>query len=122
MITYRRINGATVKDFVIDACRWHVDSEAKRFKQRALDHFRERYTVLLDFLRSEALLTQPSLGQNVTDWLEFEFRQSHLTDEGCELVKLCHGTWNPAFGQAHTQRHLVSWRRKLTELRTVNSS
>jgi hypothetical protein len=106
-----------VKDFVIDACRWHVDPEAVPYKQRALDHFRERYTVLLDFLRSEELLADPSVGQGVSDWMGFEFRRSHLTEEGFALVKLCHGKWNPAFGQGHTQRHLTQWRRKLAALR-----
>jgi hypothetical protein len=106
-----------MKDFVIDACRWHVDAEDAPYKQRALDHFRERYTVLLEFLRSEGLLADPSVGKDVADWLGFEFRQSHLTEEGFELVKQCHGTWNPAFGQGATQRHLVQWRRKLAKLR-----
>ena len=106
-----------MKDLLIDACRWHVDAEAKSHKQRALDHFRDRYTVLLDFLRVEGLLTDTTLGQEVPDWLEFEFRRAHLTDEGYELVRQCHGTWNPAFGQGHTQRHLTQWRRKLARLR-----
>ena len=83
-----------MKDLMIDACRWHVDAEAKPNKQRALDHFREIYTVLLDFLRVEGLLAEPTLGQEVPDWLEFEFYRTHLTDEGYELVRLCHGTWN----------------------------
>ena len=102
-----------MNDLVIDACRWHVDSEAEPYKQRALDHFRERYTVLFDFLRAEGLLADSSVGQEVANWLGFEFRQSHLTAEGFALVKLCHGTWNPAFGQGHLQRHLIQWRRKL---------
>lgn len=106
-----------MKDLVIDSCRWHVGAEAAPYKQRALDHFRERYTVLLDFLRAEGLLTDPSLGQEVSDWLTFEFRQSHLTVEGFELVKLCYGGWNPAFGQGHTQRHLTQWNRILAQLR-----
>jgi len=108
-----------VKDLVIDACRWYVDAEAKPYKQRALDHFRDRYTVLLDFLRAERLLADPSFAQDVLDWLGFEFRRSHLTDEGFALVKLCHGAWNPAFGQGQTRRHLVQWRRKLAGLRTT---
>ena len=102
---------------MIDACRWHVDAEAAPYKQRALDHFRDRYTVLFNFLRSEGLLADPTLGQNVADWSAFEFRASQLTDEGLALVKRCHGAWNPAFGQGHTQRHLVQWRRKLAGLR-----
>jgi hypothetical protein len=106
-----------LQDLVIDACRWHVDVEAARHKQRALEHFRDRYTMLLDFLRAEGLLAEPSFGQAVSDWLAFEFRRSHLTDEGYELVRLCHGTWNPAYGQAHTQRHLIQWRRKLGRVR-----
>lgn len=102
-----------MEDLVIDACRWHVDAEAAPYKQRALDHFRDRYTVLLEFLRAEELLADPSLGRDVSDWLEFQLRRSHLTGEGYELVRQCHGTWNPAFGQGHTRRHLVQWRRKL---------
>ena len=106
-----------VKDLVIDACRWHVDAEAAPYKQRALDHFRDRYTVLLDFLRAESLLAEPLLGKEVSDWMAFELRRSHLTEEGIALAKLCHGTWNPAFGQGNTQRHLIQWRRKLAVLR-----
>ncbi len=106
-----------MNDMVIDACRWHVDAESAPYKQRSLDDFRDRYTVLLDFLRAEGLLANQCVGQEVSDWLAFEFRQSHLTAEGWELVKLCHGNWNPAFGQGHTQRHLIQWRRKLAGLR-----
>ena len=106
-----------VSDLVIDACRWHVEAEAAPYRQRALDHFRDRYTVLLDFLRAEGLLADPSVGQDVSDWPGFELRRSHLTDEGYELVRQCHGTWSPAFGQGHTQRHLAQWRRKLARLR-----
>jgi hypothetical protein len=73
--------------------------------------------VLLYFLWDQGLLADPSLGHDVPDWLVFEFRASHLTEEGLALVKLCHGSWNPAFGQGHTQRHLVQWRRKLARLR-----
>jgi hypothetical protein len=108
---------AHLKDLVIDSCHWHVDAEAAPYKQRALDHFRDRYTMLLDFLRAEGLLADPSVGQDVSDWLSFEFRQSHLTEEGFALVKLCHSRWNPAFGEGHTQRHLIQWRRKLAGLR-----
>jgi hypothetical protein len=96
-----------------------MDAESDPYKQRALDHFRDRYLVLLDFLRSEQLLTDPTFGQSVKDWQVFEFRQSHLTPEGYALVRLCHGTWNPAFGQGHTQRHLIQWRRKLAALRAA---
>ena len=107
-----------MKDLVVDACRWHVEAESPPYKQRALEHFRDKYMVLLNFLRTNDLLRDPTLGQNVNDWLAFEFRQSHLTDEGFALVKLSHGNWSSAFGQAHTQRHLVSWKRRLAELRS----
>lgn len=106
-----------MSDPVIDACRWHVDAETRRYKQRAFEHFRDRYTVLLTFLRAEGLLANPTLGEDVTDWDLFELRESHLTAEGNALVTLCIGTWNPAFGQGQTQRHLVQWRRKLARLR-----
>jgi hypothetical protein len=106
-----------VKDLVIDACRWHVEYEALPFQQRAKEQFAARYNVLLNFLRTEGLLIDPSLGEAVPDWIAFEFRQSHLTPLGFALVKLCHGSWNPAFEQAHTQRHLTQWKRKLAVLR-----
>jgi hypothetical protein len=108
-----------MKDLIISACAWHIEAEAQPYKKRALDHFRDCYTVLLDFLRAEGLLADPSVGCNVKNWAKFEFRKSHLTDEGFELVKLCHGTWNPSFGQGHTQRHLVQWRRKLAAMRSL---
>src|SRR5262249_37734379 len=99
-----------MKDFVIDACRWQVDAEAKQYKKPALEHFRDRSIVLLTFLRTEGLLRVPDFGQNVKDWLKFTLRASDLTENGVALVKLCHGSWNPAFGQGHTQRHLQQWK------------
>jgi hypothetical protein len=106
-----------MSDLIIDACSWHVDREAPEFKQRAFESFRNRYKVLLAFLVSEGLLIDPAIASNV-DWKAFEFRRSHLTEEGFGLVKLCHGTWSPAFEQAHTQKHLVQWKRKLSALRS----
>src|SRR5262249_42247435 len=88
--------GTTVD--LIDACRLHVEAEAAPSKKQALDHFRERYTVLLDFLRSEGLLADSTLGKDLSDWTSFEFRKSHLTKEGYELVRRCHGKWRPAYG------------------------
>ncbi len=94
-------------DLVIDACSWHVDRESRKYKQRALDHFRECYTVLLDWMRGEKLLRNPSSGQDVSDWMQFEFRKSDLTEDGWELVRRCHGNWNPAYGHGNTRRHLI---------------
>jgi hypothetical protein len=105
------------KDFIISACRWHVDPEARRYKQRALEHYRDCWTVLLDFLRTNGLLSDPNFGRNMRDWMTFEIRVSDLTEEGLALCKMCLGTWNPSFGQGHTQRHLVQWKRKLAKLR-----
>lgn len=102
---------------MIDACRWHVDAEGRAYKRRALEHFRDRYAVLLEFLRDEGLLADPSLGREVSDWPSFELRRSHLTDEGYELVRLCLGKWNPGFGQGASRRHLTRWRRELAGLR-----
>jgi hypothetical protein len=106
-----------MEDHVIDACRWHVEAEALTNRPRALDHFRDRYTVLLDFLRAEGLLRDPAFGQDVRDWPRFEIRTSDLIEEGLALFRACHGKWSPAFGQARSQRHLVQWRRRLAELR-----
>jgi hypothetical protein len=102
----------------LDACRWHVDAEAPPYKTRALEHFRDRYSVLLDFLRAEGLLANPALGQSVPNWMDFEFHDGDLTPLGRTLVRLCIGTWNPAFGHGHTQRHLVQWKRRLKDLRS----
>ena len=105
-------------DLVIDACRWHVEAESLLHKQHALDHFCDKYLVLLDFLRANDLLQEPRLGQAVDNWLSFEIRQSHLTDDGYALFKLCHSKWSPAYGQAHAQRHLIPWKRGLASLRS----
>jgi hypothetical protein len=102
---------------LIDACRWHVDAEAPPYKLRALEHFRDRYIVLLSFLRAEGLLRDPEFGESVSDWAAFELHDGDLTPEGRALVRACHGKWRCAFGQAHTNRHLVQWKRRLKELR-----
>jgi hypothetical protein len=101
----------------IDACRWHVDAEAAPYKMRALEHFRDRYLVLLAFLRAEGLLQDPAFGSEVQDWLRFELHDGDLTLEGQALVRLCHARWTCAFGHANTQRHLVQWKRRLKEMR-----
>jgi hypothetical protein len=106
-----------MEDFRIDACRWHVQAESPEYKQRAIDHFRDRYTVLLDFLRANGLLCDPLFGSHVDDWMEFEIHASDLTDEGLALFRACHDKWSPAFGQGHTQRHLAQWQRALSKLR-----
>src|SRR4051795_3537908 len=103
-------------DLLIDACSWHVQSEAPEHQERALDHFRDRYAVLLEFLCLEGLLADPKWALKVDDWRAFELRRSHLTDQGYELVRLCHPTWNPSFGEGKTGRHLVQWKRKLALL------
>ena len=108
-----------MKDYIIDACHGHVDPEDPQYKRRAFEHFRDRYTVLLEFFRQEGLLRDPGFGAHVSDWMEFQLRVSDLTDEGHQLVRLCHGTWNPSFGQGHTKRHLVQWKRKLAGLRSA---
>ena len=106
-----------MQDRLIDACAWHVDPEAPPYKRRAFDHFVDRYTVLLAFMRSEGLLRDSLFGTNVTDWTTFELKETDLTQEGLALVTLCIGSWNPSFGQGHTQRHLVQWKKKLAQLR-----
>src|SRR4051794_4667285 len=55
----RNSRSTSPPDLVIDACPWHVDAEAAPYKQRALDHFRDRYTVLLDFLRARGVARRP---------------------------------------------------------------
>ena len=105
---------------LIDACRWHVDAEAPPYRGRALEHFSQRYRVLLDFLRSERLLRDEEFGQSVSDWMAFELHDGDLTSEGRALVRACHGKWNPAFGQGHTKKHLVQWKRRLKKLRAAS--
>jgi hypothetical protein len=107
---------------LIDACRWHVDAEAPPYKHRALEHFRDRYTVLLDSLRAEGLLRDPAFGEIVSDWMAFELQDGDLTPEGQALVRVCHGKWKCAFGQARSNRHLVQWKRRLKALRASGAS
>jgi len=108
-------------DEVLDACRWHVERESHRYKQRALDHFRDRYQVLLAFLAANGLLSNPEKLLPVDNWLAFELRVRDLTPEGNELFRRCCDSWEPAFGQGHTQRHLVQWKRRLAEMRGFSS-
>lgn len=110
-----------MQDYVIDACRWHVAAEAPEYRDRALEHFRDRYTVLLDFLRGDGLLRDPAFGEDVGDRMAFAIRSTDLTDEGLALFRRCHGRWNVAFGQARTQRHLTAWKRRLAELRAAGA-
>ena len=102
--------------YVITACRWVVDCESEKFKQRAFDHYRDCYTVLLGFFRDEGLTVEPEFGANVDDWYSFELHTSDLTEEGLELVKLCH-SWSPSYGNGASTRHLAQWRKKLRVLR-----
>jgi hypothetical protein len=106
-----------MEDFVIDACCWYVDAAAPESKRRALEHFRDCYTVLLDFLREQSLLRDPDFGRHIHHWINFEIRKSDLTEEGLELFKRCHRNWGPAFGEDHTKPHLVQWRRRLSKMR-----
>ncbi len=107
------------KEFTIDACRWHVDGEPPEYKQRAFDHFRDRYTVLLEFLRENDLLADPEFGLSVKDWYQFEIHTTDLTPEGLALFRLSFDSWGAAFGQGHTKRHLVQWKRRLKEMREL---
>ena len=102
--------------FTIDACRWHVDCEAAEYKKRALDHFQDCYSVLLEFLRDEGLTVDPRFGAEVKDWYEFEIHTTDMTSEGLALVKLC-SSWSPSYGNGKSKRHLVQWRKKLVGLR-----
>jgi hypothetical protein len=111
-----------MSDRTLDACRWHVEPEAHPYKQRALDHFVDRYGVLLAFFRNEGLVRDPTFGTAVTDWMAFELKESDLTDEGLALFSRCTGTWNPSFGQGRTQRHLVQWKKKLARLRAESAA
>jgi hypothetical protein len=62
-------------------------------------------------------LATPDFGMNISDWSKFVIKKSDLTEKGFELFKLCHGHWNVAYGQEHTNRHLVQWKRSLKELK-----
>ena len=102
--------------YVLTACIWSVDPESQEYKQRALDHYKDCHSVLLEFLRSERLTVDPSFGKNVQDWISFELHTSDLTEEGLELFKLC-SSWSPSYGNGKSKRHLVQWRKKLDVLR-----
>lgn len=109
--------GKIMKDQIIDSCKWHVEREAPEYKERSLNHFKDRWTTLLDWMRQEGLLTNPRFGLDVENWMAFEVYQSNFTNEGYELIKSCIGTWNPSFGNGLNQRHLTQWKKKLLKLR-----
>jgi len=106
-----------MEDYVIDASCWHVEAAAPELKQQALEHFRDRYTVLLKFFQEEGLLNDADFGRRVQSWGNFEIRRSDLTEEGLELFKWCRRRWNPAVGATHTESQLGKWKSRLSKMR-----
>ena len=106
-----------MKDMVIDACQWYVDDDcADQVKKKAVEEFRNRYTPLLHFLE-EAGLVKNKITDAERNWLEFELKMSDLTDEGLELLMLCHDKWLDSIARGSNPGNISLWQRQLNKLR-----
>jgi len=107
------------EDFVIDASCWHVRAGAPARKQQALEHFRNRYIVLLEFFREEGLLADAGFGLRVQNWSDFEIRRSDLTEEGYEFFMWCLQDFGSAADGKPESSQLARWKAHLSRVRGV---
>ena len=103
-------------DFVIYDNARILAREQPEHRARMEDKTRQFNSALLQFFREAELLTAPSRWDVFTDWANFSFRKSDLTEDGFELVRQCHDKW-----LAKTDRtgkvDMVMWEKALAKLR-----
>ena len=105
-----------MKDMVIDACKWYIDENAEeKVKRKAAEEFSNRYKPLLNFFQETGLVREKSIAEN--DWLDFELKMSDFTDEGLELLMLCHDKWLDAISRGSNPGNITMWQRQLIRLR-----
>ena len=107
-----------MKDMVIDACRWYIDeSSEEKIKHKVAEEFKNRYIPLLRFFEEAGLIRQRALSNKEKNWLEFELKMSDFTDEGLELLMLCHDKWLDAIARGSNPGNISLWERQLNKLR-----
>lgn len=105
-----------MKDMVIDACKWYIDDDAEdNVKQKAAEEFCSRYKPLLHFFKETGLVHENDIAER--DWLDFELKMSDFTDEGLELLMLCHDKWLDAISRGSNPSNITMWQRQLIRLR-----
>ena len=105
-----------MKDMVIDACKWYVDdSSEENVKRKVAEEFSNRYKPLLHFFKETGLVHEDKIADR--DWLDFELKMSDFTDEGLELLMLCHDKWLDAISRGSNPGNITLWQRQLIRLR-----
>ncbi len=106
-----------MKEFVIDACKWYVNSDMDdASKIEAIENFKSRYTPLLGFLL-ESKLYRNKLPNSLEDWQIFEIKISDFSEEGLELVMQCHDQWLDSVNRGIKPGNINLWKRELSKLR-----
>ena len=105
-----------MKDMVIDACKWYVDdSSEEAIKRKVAEDFQQRYQPLLKFFKETGLICNNKF--DVKDWMSFELKMSDFTDEGLELLMLCHDKWLDSVARGSNPGNIAMWQRQLIKLR-----
>lgn len=105
-----------MKDMVIDACKWYIDENAEeKVKLKAAEEFSNRYKPLLHFFEETGLVRDNIISEK--NWLDFELKMSDFTDEGLELLMLCHDKWLDAVSRGSNPGNITMWQRQLIRLR-----
>ncbi len=103
---------------LLDCGRRWVEAEiGLQYKERSLKSFQERYEPLLEFYRVHQLVHDPNFGRSVSNWYDFEFRQSHLTELGLCLYQKCVSDWLKGLDHGTKPSHMARWSKTLRELR-----
>ncbi len=106
-----------MKDMVIDACQWYIEeSSEENTKCKVAEEFKNRYVPLLRFFEETGLTRKREVDKN-KNWLEFEIKMSDFTDEGLELLMLCHDKWLDAIARGSNPQNMSMWQRQLNKLR-----
>lgn len=105
-----------MKDMIIDACKWYVDdSSEESIKRKVVEDFQKRYQPLLNFFKETGLMCSNNF--DVKDWMSFELKMSDFTDEGLELLMLCHDKWLDSVTRGSNPGNVKMWQRQLMRLR-----
>jgi hypothetical protein len=105
-----------MKDMVIDACKWYVDESSEdAAKRKVAEDFQKRYQPLLTFFKETGLMCKNKI--DVKDWMSFELKMSDFTEEGLELLMLCHDKWLDSVTRGSNPGNVTMWQRQLMKLR-----
>lgn len=107
-----------MKDMIIDSCKWYVDENAtEQAKQSIVETFRCKYQPLLRFFDETGLIRSEALRQ-IRDWENFEIKISDFTEEGLELIMLCHDRWLDAVERGSNPANIKLWEKELIKIRS----